>query len=76
MDGRYHVTLFYIYMFKDLARVPELTVSLKHSIISKQTKFVIKDYKFTNARNKLERLSPASLSSLVKCLWVRPGAYP
>ncbi len=27
MDGRYHVTLFYIYMFKDLERVPELTVS-------------------------------------------------
>lgn len=27
MDGRYHVTLFYIYMFKDLQRVPELTVS-------------------------------------------------
>jgi hypothetical protein len=25
---------------------------------------------------KLERLSLASLSSLVKCLWVRPGAYP
>jgi hypothetical protein len=30
MDGRYHVTLFFIYMFKDLARVPELTVSNIH----------------------------------------------
>ncbi len=27
-------------------------------------------------RNKPECLSLASLSSLVKCLWVRPGAYP
>jgi hypothetical protein len=26
--------------------------------------------------NKLKRLSPASLFSLVSCLWVRPGAYP
>lgn len=25
MDGRYHVTLFFIYMFKDLQRVPELS---------------------------------------------------
>ncbi len=27
-------------------------------------------------RNKLQCLSLASLSSLVQCLWVRPGAYP
>jgi hypothetical protein len=26
--------------------------------------------------NKLVHLSLASLSSLVKCLWVKPGAYP
>ena len=26
MDGRYHVTLFFIYMFEDLARAPELSV--------------------------------------------------
>ena len=26
--------------------------------------------------NKLERLSLASIHSLVLCLWVRPGAYP
>ncbi len=31
---------------------------------------------FTNVRNKLERLSMAGLSSLVYCLWARPGAYP
>ncbi len=31
---------------------------------------------FKNFRNKLERLSIASLSSLVYCLWARPGAYP
>jgi hypothetical protein len=30
---------------------------------------------FTNFRNKLEHLSLASLSYLVQCLWVRPGAY-
>ncbi len=30
---------------------------------------------FTNFRNKLECLSQATLSSQVKCLWVRPGAY-
>jgi hypothetical protein len=28
-----------------------------------------------NFRNKLECLSLASLSSLVRCLWARPGAY-
>jgi hypothetical protein len=27
-------------------------------------------------RKKLECLSLASFSSLVMCLWVRPGAYP
>ncbi len=26
--------------------------------------------------DKLEHLSLASLSNLVECLWVRPGAYP
>ncbi len=28
-----------------------------------------------NVRNKLECLSPASLTSLVYYLWARPGAY-
>jgi hypothetical protein len=28
-----------------------------------------------NAWNKIECFSAASLSFLVKCLWVRPGAY-
>jgi hypothetical protein len=27
MDGRYHVAFYSIYMFKDLARVPELAAS-------------------------------------------------
>ncbi len=31
---------------------------------------------FTTFHNKLERLSLASLFSLVYCLWVPPGAYP
>jgi hypothetical protein len=31
---------------------------------------------FTNFHNKLERLSTASLYSLVYCLWARLGAYP
>ncbi len=31
---------------------------------------------FADFRNKLERLSLASISSLVKRLWVRPRAYP
>ncbi len=31
---------------------------------------------FTNFHDKLECLSMASLSSLVCCLWARPGAYP
>jgi hypothetical protein len=31
---------------------------------------------FTDFRNKLECLSLSSLSSLVQCYWVRPGAYP
>jgi hypothetical protein len=30
---------------------------------------------FLNVHRKLERLSLASLSSLVYCLWVKPGAY-
>jgi hypothetical protein len=29
-----------------------------------------------DVKNKLECLSLAGLTSLVKCLWVRPGAYP
>jgi len=29
-----------------------------------------------NFRNKIEHLSLASFSSLVKCLWVKPRAYP
>jgi hypothetical protein len=31
---------------------------------------------FMNVRNKLECLSSTDFSSLVQCLWVRPGAYP
>ena len=31
---------------------------------------------FTNFYNKLECLSLVGLSSLVYCLWVRPGPYP
>jgi hypothetical protein len=31
---------------------------------------------FKDFRNKLECLSLASYSSLVKCVWLRPGAYP
>ncbi len=30
---------------------------------------------FTDLRNKVECLSLASLSSLVFCFWIRPGAY-
>ncbi len=30
----------------------------------------------TNVRDKLEGLFLVSLSSIVLCLWVRPGAYP
>ncbi len=33
-------------------------------------------WQFTNVCNKLERLSQAGLSNLIKCFRARPGAYP
>ncbi len=43
--------------------------------IATLSQHIVKLFTAVSFRNKLVRLAPASLSSLVYSLWARPGAY-